>query len=448
MGGDHTMSDDPNILVLGTIRPESIGDLLQYVTTVHIMRRTGFNITFMAPLTLELLSNFENLNIKVPCVDSSIIKLFAFLNGNKYFDDSTSQYKKSSIKHFRELLYRLYTSKLPYATPISWFDAQIILSKLKRHTYSAGALIGHTISTPSIHHYVLNYKIIRELVKGPIITFPISISVNALKLLSKYNRYYTIKQLKSILEEFHIFVRGPFTLKLLREVIGLENAKIALDSGFGIKELISLNQFKRQSRRDIIYPEEYVVFTLRKDLHYYYGNNKSYQHYLNLVLNTLLEFIKDRNYRVCFLKHSTSWDATHHLISMLYRSQGTSLFDNKILIFNITDLTSICRVLSSARLVITSYMHIGIISMVLGVPTLFLQPVGEVKLLDIFSFLKIPPLIIDTFNPKVRESDLRERISWILDNMEVLTDLITNAIEQRYSTLYDPVNYLIKELSN
>lgn len=440
-----TFTNKKHIVVLGVVHPSNIGDGLQQAMAIYITKKIlpDFNVTLMAPSHQS--NVFSNIDLKASFISSSNVRLFALYNAMKkkrLNNKFSCEEEKLPIVDISSSFYNLYTRIFPYIFPISKLDEWVALSTLKGCSYLAGFIAGHTISTPSVHHYVLNYEILHKLVKGPIVTFPLSISVNAFKILSEWNKYHVIKKLRQIFRDSYVFVRGPLTLNFMKETIGLENVKMALDSGFGIKELISLDSQRQQNRR-------HIVIAPRRDFHYYYGKSEQYKYYLNLISNMVLELIEDKIYDVYILTPTGFLDAIKDLLLVLRKKiKSDNVFNERILISKVTDLVDACKILSSAEFVLTSYMHVGIIAMSFGTPALFLQPAGEVKLLDVFHFLEIPPLIIDTFNIyRMKKTEISEKLLSTVSKTKMYRNLVKQALEKKYSTLYDPINYFVKELS-
>lgn len=163
----------------------------------------------------------------------------------------------------------------------------------------------------------------------------------------------------------------------------------------------------------------------------------------------VLELIEDKIYHVYILTPTGFLDAIKDLLLVLRKKiRSDNVFNERISISKVTDLVDACKILSSAEFVLTSYMHVGIIAMSFGTPALFLQPAGEVKLLDVFHFLEIPPLIIDTFNIyRMKKTEISEKLLSTVSKTKMYRNLVKQALEKKYSTLYDPVNYFVKELS-
>ncbi|MEM1510508.1 MAG: polysaccharide pyruvyl transferase family protein [Ignisphaera sp.] len=439
------------IVVFGPVSPNNIGDAIQQIVAAHLVKNflPTFDVTLMAPFISKRF--FNDVDLRITCVSPSNIRLFATYNiikdkifHNRCQSNCVTEENLPGVD-LSSSLYNMYTRILPYIFPISEIDKCVALSTLEGYLYSTGFIAGHTISTPSVYHYVFSYEILRKMVTGFVTTFPLSISINAFKMLSEWNRRHVIKKLKRIFFDSHVFVRGPVTLSFMKEVVGLENVEMALDSGFGIKELIPRNF--HIGRRDA----KYVVIAPRRHFHYYYRKINQYQHYLNLISNIIVELTEDEGYHVYLLAPMSFLDAVNDILLVLCRKSKipSAFLNKKISIVRPTNLIDICKILSSAEFVVTSYMHVGIISMSFGIPTLFLQPTNETKLLDIFYFLKIPPLMIDIFNMhQVKEIEIKEKLSFICSKAKTYyRGLIKQAVDKKYSTLYSPIKRLVKNLN-
>lgn len=104
------------------------------------------------------------------------------------------------------------------------------------------------------------------------------------------------------------------------------------------------------------------------------------------------------------------------------------------------------KLYTSADLVITGRMHAGIMAMCRGIPTFFMIPSAETKVLDILSFLNldINLFLVDIFNtsPLERRS-ITERIEEVIQKKTQYAQIINTAINTHLHNLYAPINKLI-----
>lgn len=104
---------------------------------------------------------------------------------------------------------------------------------------------------------------------------------------------------------------------------------------------------------------------------------------------------------------------------------------------------------SSADLVITSRMHVGIIALSLGIPSLFILPLKHVKVHDILSFmgLNADSFFIETFDESsLRAEAIAKKAEKILENLGYYGKTIESSINRVMPTLELPFNTLVKLL--
>jgi hypothetical protein len=93
-------------------------------------------------------------------------------------------------------------------------------------------------------------------------------------------------------------------------------------------------------------------------------------------------------------------------------------------------------------------MHSGVMSLSYGVPTLFVLPYADTKVVDILMFLHLETnkYLVDMFNTKSLDNDILEKGKTIFENKKNHYEKIITAIGNALPSLVHPVESLINLL--
>jgi polysaccharide pyruvyl transferase WcaK-like protein len=326
---------------------------------------------------------------------------------------------------------------------------------MKSYSFDGSIFGGHTICG-RIYSYIYKYEAFHSAKKTHSVTAPISISKHALAQYSNetsaYKTLKMIKRLKQSLQKFDfIYVRGPYSLRILRDYLGVDEEKIgtALDTGFGAKllfpEIKAGASQQRKTPRIIIIP--------RKDYFYYfYRKEGAYKLYLESLAKLILWISKNFDAEICLSpqtiseKHDvlSSEAAVTDLCSVLEKYSVRSLDGLKV--FKPKNLINAYSFYSSSDLVISSYMHGGIMALSLGIPAFFILPSMETKVLDVLSFLglDVKSFFMDMFHADSLKSEvLVNSTRDLLENIRRYRIITELAVNRALPTVEAPVRTLV-----
>ena len=263
--------------------------------------------------------------------------------------------------------------------------------------YNGGFIGGHTIEASAFFDYLIVYSCARSIVKGPLITYPISASSLGLKQREKH-----LEKLRRALSRLDvIFVRGKHSYNNLSTLVSPDRLLTALDSGFGIRLLYENPGavYKAGELTACIVP--------RKDYFYFYGLGwEIYAKYLS-SLKQLTEALNRLGAEVLLVPHTlkspidaqsiTDEDAVYDLLKLFDERAKKS-----IRVVRPRTVLDSARAFRSCDIVVTSRVHAGIVALAYGKPVLFLMPRDDVKVLDVLSYLGLDErrYVVDSFNPK------------------------------------------------
>lgn len=453
------------VAVTGVITPRGLGDALQYYVIFKLLQKSCHEaeITFLCPDLKNGLFVFKNLNLNANLIDLGYIgKYNIFL----YLSRLSSSYKDTS-KLKRRNMAKVQTKKANVPLRIiraigrkyeEYFSSYVIDKYInsyfmKSFSFDASIFGGHTV-TGSIYPSIYKYEALRSITKGPVVTSPISISKLALEYFeqrtSKFKKTIMLKRLKQSLQKLDfIYTRGPYSLEMLRDYLNINEEKVAmaLDSGFGVRVIhpyIKPKFLKNETLKILIIP--------RKNYFYIYKKEGLYKSYLN-ALAGLISWLS-RNFDAEVYLTSQTIDVKHDmmggqaavndLLSILKKR------DNKYLKYlksvKPTGLVSACRLFSSMDLVISSYMHGGIMALGLGVPAFFILPSTDIKVLDILSFvgLDVNSFLIDAFDANsLKAENFVNKIGRVVENLKFHKKSLEHAINKAMPTIELPVKKLI-----
>lgn len=308
--------------------------------------------------------------------------------------------------------------------------------------YDAGIFGGHTICC-NLDEYSVHYRALRSVIpKGPLVTAPISVSFLALN--DPKNKVAVERLKKSLKLIDHIYVRGPRSLKIFDEVLNI-NTKIdiALDHGFGLKKYYPNMKTKKEKCR------LRVIIIPRKDFFEVYKKMNMYKLYLTSISGLIRWLIKKHNAELFLALQirdkeiGLQQSGLNDLITFFKKNCPD---DGALKIFHPVTILDAVKFYSTADIVISSYMHGGIMAMSTGVPTIFMAPMTDTKILDNLENLKLDPKIflIDLFDPKSLTSDsFIGQLNEVLMKLESYKVSINNAINRALPTIDLPVRKAI-----
>lgn len=426
-----------NVVTVGLVSMNGIGDSLQYCVMNKLINEviSDPNITFISPDAQAWHNVSEDLDMPACLINSnlnmrSIVKQFLTPNvagrlpkrhlskGQKTRTKTTKSKKlsvaKKPIKKIMENCYRSYSYTkyvaIPYLKKIHSINAP----------YAAGMVGGHTVCH-NIDKYIAYYKAVRSVVPcGPIVTSPISISALSIK------NNATLKRLKKSLAAFdHIFVRGSHTLKIIQDLDINTNVDVALDNGFGLKllypEVLNPDFSNKKSLRIIIIPRK----------QYFEHNDKMglYKPYLESLVNFILWAFEKHDAEIYIAlqivnrRVAKKSSGIEDLIELFEKKKQNNQQMKQLNVFYPTNIKDAYEFYSSADLVVSSYMHGGIMHMAAGVPVVFIAPLTDVKIVDNLTTLNLNQnhFFIDMFDEKqLTPQNLIEKTSNIIENLRLL----------------------------
>jgi len=453
------------IAVAGVVTPRGLGDALQYCVTIKLLQKffPKAEVTFFCPELKSGSSVFKALNLNAHLLDlgpvgqeyvlgSLLLQLFLHKSTSKREKKSHSQSsdeKANMLLRIIKLCVRLYGKHI--ATYI--IDKYVNSFVMKSFSFDASIFGGHTICG-GIYPFIHKYEALRSATDGPMVTSPVSISNLALKHYerenSKFKKNIMLKRLRHSLQKFDfIYTRGPYSLKILRDYLNIDERKVAmaLDSGFGAKLIypgVKSSKTLKKKLKILIFP--------RKDYFYIYKREDLYKLYLNSFVELILWLSKNFDVEV-YLSSQTvdvkynmmgGQAAVNDLLSILEKHDNKHLKYLKSV--KPEGLVAACKLSSSMDLVITSYMHGGIMALSLGVPAFFILPSADIKVLDTLSFLglDVNSFLIDAFAPNLLKTEnLVNKIGKVVENLKFHKKSLENTINRTLPTIELPVKKLV-----
>jgi polysaccharide pyruvyl transferase WcaK-like protein len=433
------------ILLAGVTDPSGLGDELQYVIgatlimkNLSITKVDLFIPTASLNTPLTLIPNSSNIRILQGLLERTSIAniLRKFISGDiakqisqesvplKYYTETS----KNLVHKLKELIFKKYYE----STIVVTYVRPAIERFIDGLNYDGGFIGGHTIEHSAFFDYLLTYNCARTVVKGPLVTYPISVSSIGLK-----NRERYLKALRKALQRLDVIsVRGRYSYDILTEFVDLGRLLMALDSGFGIR-ILNENPGNITRGRNLV-----VCIVPRKDYFYLYNLAQVYPKYLLTLKRLIGVLINEFDADIWLIPHTTkssTYLSDEYAILDLLKILDGSLRRN-IEVMTPQNIFDSARVFSSCDMVITSRMHAGIVSLAYGKPTVFFMPRDDVKVLDVLSYLGLGEerYIIDSFNP--REYDkLIELVKDILFDLSRETKTIESAVNRYLPDIEKPV---------
>ena len=442
------------ILLAGVVSPSGLGDELQCVVGAALIIKQLSNAkidlfiptgSLKAPLTLVPSSSSIRVLQGFP-ERTSISSIFRTFVGSGVIKQI---YQKSALPEHYTKPSKSLVSKLKEHVSKRYYENNIIPTYVRPAisrfidglNYDGGFIGGHTIEYSAFLDYLLTYNCARFIVKGPLITYPISASSIGLR-----NRERYLKALRKALQRLDIiFVRGRHSYDILTEFVDPSRLLVALDSGFGIK-ILTENPGNIVRRRNLV-----VCIVPRKDYFYFYSLAQLYPRYLLALKHLTRVLISEFDADIWLVPHTAKSHTRlgdEHAILDLLGVLDESLRRN-IEIMAPQGIFDSARVFSSCDMVVTSRVHAGIVSLAYGTPTLFFMPRDDVKVLDILSYLGLSEerYIIDSFNPREYER-LPGMVKDVLFNLSRETKIIESTISRHLPDIEKPVVSAKKLLSD
>lgn len=454
------------VAVAGVVTPRGLGDALQYCVTVKLFQKFfhEVDVTFFCPGLEDGFFVFKDLNLNAHLLDLGPVGVdyvLPRLLAQSFLHKGTLKHKKKAtakakIKKTSMLLkiIRVMGRKYEkYMTPYV-IDKYTNSFVMKSFSFDASIFGGHTIGG-SIYPYVYKYEALHRATEGPMVTSPISISKLALEHYeqknSKLKKTMMLKRLRRSLQKFaFIYTRGPYSLKILRDYLGIDERKIAmaLDSGFGGKLInpgIKSSKTSKKKLRILVIP--------RKSYFYVYNREDLYKLYLNSLAKLILWLPKNFDVEVYLTSQTIDVKynamggqaAVNDLLSILKKHDNKHLRYLKYV--KPGSLVNALRLSSSMDLVVASYMHGGIMALGLGVPAFFILPLTGIKVLDILSFIGLDAssFLMDMFDVNLLKTEnLVNKIGKVVESLNFYRDTLERAINGVLPTIELPIEKIIK----
>lgn len=440
------MKSSNKIVISGLVSPRGIGDAIQYGNSVRLIKSLipKASITLMCPYLKDNLSVFQGMNFDVSFLDSSfmgcmsIYRLLGARARSSKISPTDSPIAPTISRTTFKPLNTLYRKLNRYSPPINWHDKFTSLYMLRHLQFDAGIVGGHTC-TLDLQDYIMKYDVIRSIINGPIVTSPISISGLALKEgTTLLNKKLIMSKLGSSLQKFEfVYVRGPYSLKILRDHLNIENVGMALDTGFGIRLTHPQSMPRKGKKRIVIIP--------RIDYFVTYNRREFYQLYLNTIATFISWAYENLDCEIFLSSQTINRESIDALLNVLRKRHFYSILKSLRIVIP-KNIIEMCDLYGSSDIVISSYMHGGITALALGVPAFFIMPFTDLKLLDILAFLGLDTrsLAIDMFHrDSLNARNLIDKIEKITKNLKYYRKIINSAIDKKLITLEHPIRTLI-----
>jgi len=452
------------ILLAGVVSPRGLGDALQYLVGAFLAFKQipEAELEVFAPATTsDFVSECSNIGKRVKILPglqevsaiTSIIRKTARMNSSilkreffeKFEVDTYADFPRYlgkvllPLKTIAKFLYGVY-----YENGVSIFYVRPALCRLfMGSNYDGGFIGGHTIEASAFFDYLTVYNCARSIVKGPLVTYPISASSLGLRRREKH-----LEKLRRSLSRLDaIFVRGKHSYDILSTLIDPDKLLMALDSGFGIR-LLYENPGAVYKTSELT-----VCIVPRKDYFYVYDlGEEIYAKYLS-SLKQLIEVLNHLGAEILLVPHTlkspidtqniTDEDAVSDLLKFFDERTKKSIKVVKPRI-----VLASARAFCSCDIVITSRVHAGIIALAYGKPVVFFMPRDDVKMLDVLSYLGLNEkrYVVDSFNPKEYER-LIPTVMDLLQNLTKESRIIEYAVGKRLLEVEKPAKLMKKLIS-
>jgi len=446
------------VAIFGACSPIGFGDALQYYNLLNSLsnKLSDTNLIFLCPDLKKQLIIFRGLKMKHFWMNINYNPLYMILQYKNmyikkedvkfYFHVNESDthahiYNEKTKKSYIDMLLKVLRLKLDtfmndeFAESILSFTSLTTYKLIPGFNFDAGFVGGHTLAGGGLTGYTQFYRSIGLMVKGPIILAPISMSLIGVK-----HDIGLFKFLKRSVKKFNrIYVRGPYTFKLIKMFFNIDENRISmcLDSGFWhlldptLSQLVRNSHVKKERVRILLFP--------RMDYFYAYNKNILYKYYLHCLKDLILRLSK--KYDCEFIIASYTVDNSSFSASKAVEDLIDAL-KNNIEKLDLMDLVYVekprtlidnLRLCSSADIVLTSFMHAGIVALSAGTPTVFILPRLDIKVLDVIRYLNLSvnKFFIDMFDPvSLRSDNVLNLLENIIKNLEYYKSVVTRAINK------------------
>jgi hypothetical protein len=432
------------VLVAGVVSVAGLGDALQcYVGALLVKRVMPYSevIIHVSGPKSELLPRDTWINYSASLVEqSSISYILKRRLQSEANQSSTSHFSHASSAGAISRLLPCMMQRYYMSKTVNLYARPALCKLLNMESYDCGLVGGHTIEISAFFEEVLTYRCARVVTRGPLISFPLSISALGLSARRKH-----LDLLKRSLNVFDaIFVRGSFSRNIITKFMDEDRVFIGLDAGFGVR-LLNPKPW-RTSRERLV-----MGIIPRRDYFYFYQREGMYAEYLK-ALKKLIEYATANNLEVLLIPHSLRSNTTsielsdENAIEDLLGIIGEE-HRRKIKVAVPKDLLEDIRLLSSLDVLVTSRMHAGILALAYDIPSIFFQPKDDVKVLDLLSMLGFKPdkYLVDCFNPKCYDR-LYVSLKQIIGELSRESKIIKDAVDRSIETLELPVRLAAKLL--
>jgi len=436
------------VLVVGVVRSSALGDFMQYYAAVELLRRHlpdpdlvlavpgGSGPREMIPGTRVLDGLGEMASVRH--FARTVIRRKS--EGTEFSGTRLQKEKVSSTQSAIGLLSNQWSHSWRY----SRYLQPAIARARSSERFAAAVVGGHTVGRTVLRTCMVDYFVSRTLTKGPVITFPISISKIGVKNVQP-------NILTKMLKCFdRVFVRGPYSLELLGKYVGKERAEIALDSGFALRGILGPLKRKSVGLRVAILP--------RLDYFTAYNEPALQDLYISSLAKVTRWLTRSRNAQVYLVPQTLPDEVLGYLgdmaaINRLLGHLGKEKM--RVRVFNPrgTELESVAqryRLFASTDLVLASRMHGGILAMSAGAPTLFCLPTEDTKLLDVMSFLglSIEDFVIDMFDSRqLQFANFVRKIKKLLDDSSRFSNITTRRVDAALPQAELPAKIIARRLA-
>jgi len=459
-----------SITVFGACSPNGFGDALQYYNLLNSLNNKLSNpsLVFLCPGLKERLTMFKGLKIKHIWISFNYSPLLIVTRYRHSFirkedvsrlyssiSKKVDTYNEKTKRSYVDMLVKTLRSKLKmftYNTRIVDNVENIIslpvFNLIYRPNFDVGVVGGHTLGGGGLTGYVQFYRTVNLMVKGPKIITPISLS-----LLGFRRNIELLERLKPLLKGFdYIYVRGPYSLKLIKKLFDVDEDKInmCLDSGFWhlldpvLSQLVR-NRLARKNRiRVLIYP--------RKGYFYLYSKDVLYRYYLHCLKSLVMKFFKKYDCEFVIVSSTINGkplSAPEAVQDFIYELKELERLNstNFVRVEKPKTLVDSLRLSGSADLVVTSYMHAGIMALSAGVPTIFILPELDIKVLDVLGYLGLSKdeFFIDMLDIKsLRPENLLKKAQNIIENLEYYKQTIIHLVDKALPDAQRAIDSIVK----